>query len=259
MKKLKLFSMLGLMLFVLTGCQAVENQEGFFYSTFVRPMNWLIEFLGNDLFNGSYGLAIIAITIGVRLILMPFMLKNYRSQSAMKSKMDTVKPKMDEIQERLKAAKTKEEQMAIQQEMLSLYRDNGINPLNLGCLPMIIQMPIIMGLYFAIRYSEDVQSHEFLWFNLGTADILMTIIAGIVYFIQAKVSLWTVPDAQRAQMKLMIYISPIMIVFISFTSMAALPLYWSVSGLLLIIQTYIGRKYFSEHPAKPKEVTLDKK
>ncbi|MEK9199865.1 membrane protein insertase YidC [Ureibacillus sp. 179-F W5.1 NHS] len=250
MKKLKLISMLGLLLMVLTGCQAVENQEGFFYSTFVRPMNWLLEFLGNDLFNGSYGLAIIAITIVIRLILMPFMLKNYRQQSKMKSKMDIVKPKMEEIQERLKAAQTKEEQMAIQQEMLALYRENGINPLNMGCLPIIIQMPIITGLYFAILYSQDVKVHEFLWFSLGSPDILMTAIAGIVYFIQAKVSLWTVPESQKAQMKLMIYISPIMIVFISFSSMAALPLYWSVSGLILIIQTYIGRKFYSEHPAK---------
>lgn len=56
--------------------------------------------------------------------------------------------------------------------------------------------------------------------------------------------------AAKAQMKLFIYISPIMIVFISMSSMAALPLYWSVSGALLIIQTYIGRKYYSEHPEK---------
>ncbi|MEL3962690.1 membrane protein insertase YidC [Lysinibacillus endophyticus] len=254
MKKLTLFSMLGLIVLVLTGCQAVENQEGFFYGTFVRPMNWILHFLGNDVFNGSYGLAIIAITVVIRLILMPFMLKNYRQQSLMKSKMDVVKPKLDEIQARLKEAKTKEEQMTIQQEMLTLYRENGINPLNMGCLPIIIQMPVIMGLYFAIRYSEDVQTHEFLWFNLGTPDILMTVIAGVVYFLQARVSLWTVPESQKAQMKLMIYISPIMIVFISFTSMAALPLYWSVSGLLLIAQTYIGRKYYSEHPAKETEV-----
>lgn len=250
MKKLQLFSMLGLITLVLSGCQAVENQEGIFYSTFVRPMNWLLDTLGNEVFNGSYGLAIIAITVVIRLILMPFMLKNYRQQSKMKSKMDVVKPKMDDIQKRLKEAKTKEEQMAIQQEMLTLYRENGINPLNMGCLPMVIQTPIIMGLYFAILYSGDVKTHEFLWFSLGSPDILMTAIAGIVYFVQAKVSLWTVPEAQKAQMKLMIYISPIMIVFISFTSMAALPLYWSVSGLLLIIQTYIGRKYYSEHPAK---------
>ena len=78
----------------------------------------------------------------------------------------------------------------------------------------------------------------------------MTIIAGIVYLVQARVSLWTVPEQQKAQMKMFIYISPIMIVFISMSSMAALPLYWSVSGALLIIQTYIGRKYYSEHPEK---------
>ena len=60
--------------------------------------------------------------------------------------MDDVKPKIDEIQAKIKVAETKEEQMAIQQEMMALYRDNGINPLNMGCLPIIIQMPIVMGL-----------------------------------------------------------------------------------------------------------------
>lgn len=249
MKKLLLFSMLGTLLLFLTGCQAVQNQEGYFYDIFVKPMDFLLDYLGAA-FGGSYGLAIIAITVAIRLILMPPMLKNYRRQALMKSKMDIVKPKMDEIQGRLKAAKTKEEQMAIQQEMLALYREHSINPLNMGCLPIIIQMPIIMGLYFAILYSPDVKSHEFLWFNLGTPDILMTAVAGVVYFLQAQVSLWTVPEAQKKQMKLMIYISPIMIVIISLSSMAALPLYWSVSGILLIIQTYIGRKFYSAIPDK---------
>lgn len=247
MKKILLFSMLGSLLFVLSGCQSVENQEGMFYSLFVRPMNFLLEFLGNDVFNGSYGLAIIAITIGIRLLLMPFMLKNYRAQSTMKSKMDIVKPQIEEIQAKMKEAKTKEEQMQLQQEMMGLYREHNINPLNMGCLPIIIQTPIIMGLYFAIRYSADVKSHEFLWFSLGSPDIAMTVIAGIVYLVQAQVSLWTVPESQKAQMKMFMYISPIMIVIISFSSMAALPLYWSVGGLLLILQTYIGRKYYSEH------------
>lgn len=244
-----LFILFGISLFVLSGCQSVENQEGVFYHTFVKPMDWLLNTLG-ELFGGSYGLAIIAITIIVRLILMPFMLRNYRQQSIMKSKMDIIKPKMDEIQEKLRKASTKEEQMQIQQEMLALYREHNINPLNLGCLPILIQTPIIMGLYFAIRYSHEVLSHKFLWFNLGNPDLIITAIAGLVYFIQARVSLWTVPEAQKQQMKMMVYISPIMIVIISLSSMAALPLYWSVSGLLLIFQTYLGRKYYSEHPAK---------
>lgn len=248
MKRLKLGGMLIGVLFLLTGCQAVENEEGFFYSIFVKPMNFLLDFFGNTLFNGSYGLAIIAITVLIRLILMPFMLKNYRNQAIMKSKMDIVKPKMEEIQGKLKTAEKKEDQMALQQEMLNLYREHGINPLNMGCLPILIQTPIVMGLYFAIRYSADVKTHEFLWFSLGSPDIIMTIVAGIIYMVQAQVSLWTVPETQKQQMKWMIYISPIMIVIISFTSMAALPLYWSVSGFILIVQTFIGRKFFSQLP-----------
>ncbi|MED3662257.1 membrane protein insertase YidC [Ureibacillus sp. FSL K6-8385] len=246
MKRLTLFSLFGISLLILSGCQAVQNQEGFFYHTFVKPMDWLLNTLG-EWFGGSYGLAIIVITIIVRLILMPFMLRNYRQQSIMKTKMDLIKPKMDEIQEKLKKAKTKEEQMKIQQEMMALYREHNINPFNLGCLPILIQFPIIMGLYYSILYSNEVKSHEFLWFNLGSPDLIITAIAGLIYFIQAKVSLWTVPEAQKQQMKMMVFISPIMIVFISLSSMAALPLYWSVSGLLLIFQTYLGRKYYSEH------------
>lgn len=250
MKNLKLLSMLGLVVFVLSGCQAVENQEGFFYSVFVKPMEFMLEFLGNDVFSGSYGLAIIAITVLIRLILMPIMLKNYRQQQTMKTKMDAFKPELEEVQKKMKEAKTKEEQMQYQQEMVGLYKKHGINPMNMGCLPMLIQMPIIMGLYFAILYSADVKTHQFLWFSLGSPDVIMTIIAGLVYLVQARVSLWTVPEQQKAQMKMFIYISPIMIVFISMSSMAALPLYWSVSGALLIFQTYIGRKYYSDHPDK---------
>ncbi|MDX1771846.1 MAG: OxaA precursor, partial [Planococcaceae bacterium] len=58
---------------------------------------------------------------------------------------------------------------------------------------------------------------------------------------------------QKQQMKMFVYISPIMIMFVSFTSMAALPLYWTVGGILLIIQTYIGRKFYSNHPEKALE------
>lgn len=253
MKKLKLISILSAVALVLSGCSSVEQKEGFFYNSFVKPMNFILEFLGNNVFAGNYGLAIVAITVIIRLVLMPIMLKNYRQQQAMKSKMDIVKPAMDEIQKKLKTAKTKEEQMQYQQEMMELYRKHGVNPLNMGCLPILIQTPIVMALYFTIRYSADVKSHEFLWFSLGSPDIWMTLIAGLVYFVQARVSLWTVPEQQKSQMKLMVYISPIMIMFISFTSMAALPLYWSISGAILVVQTYIGRKFYANHPEKTVE------
>jgi YidC/Oxa1 family membrane protein insertase len=257
-KKITLLSLLTAAVLLLSGCSAVENKEGFFYTLFVAPFDFSLDYLGN-LFNGSYGLAIVAITVIIRLVLMPFMLRTYKRQQGMKVKMDKLRPEMEDIQKRLKESKDKEEQMKIQQEMMGLYKKHDVNPLNMGCLPVVIQMPIVMGLYFAILYSPDVKSHEFLWFNLGTPDIAMTLIAGAVYFFQAKVSLWTMPEQQQKQMKLFIYISPIMIMFVSFTSMAALPVYWAVGGVLLIIQTFIGRKFYSEHPEKALEAVEEKK
>lgn len=253
-KKIGLMLMLVMAAVVLSGCSGVENKEGYFYNILVKPFDFLLTFFG-DLFNGSFGLAIIAITVLIRVVLMPLMLRNYKTQQGMKLKMDSMKPEMDEIQKKIKASKDKEEQTILQKEMMGLYRKHNVNPLNMGCLPMVIQMPIIMGLYFAILYSPDVKSHQFLWYSLGSPDVIMTLIAGAVYFLQAKVSLWTVPEQQKQQMKMFIYISPIMIMFVSFTSMSALPLYWTVGGLLLIFQTYLGRKFYSNHPEKVLEGT----
>ncbi|MHA6259843.1 membrane protein insertase YidC [Sporosarcina sp. CAU 1771] len=251
MKKIGLLSLLTTMAILLSGCAGVENKEGTFYSIFVSPMEWLLDYFSGQFF-GSYGLAIIVITVIIRLILMPFMLKNYKAQQTMKIKMDALKPEMEDIQKRLKEAKEKgekEEQMKLQQEMMGLYSKHGVNPLNMGCLPLIIQMPIVMGLYFAIMYSPEVKAYTFLWFDLGKPDMIMMVIAGAVYFVQARVSLWTMPEQQKKQMKMFIYLSPIMIMFISFQAMSALPLYWAVGGILLIIQTYLGRKlYFKDIP-----------
>ncbi|WP_172794059.1 membrane protein insertase YidC [Sporosarcina sp. HYO08] len=245
----------------LSGCAGVEKKEGTFYDLFVKPMEWLLHYF-SDLLNGSYGLAIILITVIIRLILMPFMLKNYKAQQQMKVKMDALRPEMEDIQKRIKEAKEKEdkdEQVKLQQEMMGLYSKHGVNPLNMGCLPLIIQMPIIMGLYFAILYSPEVKSHQFLWFNLGTPDMIMMLLAGAVYFVQARVSLWTMPEQQKQQMKMFIYLSPIMIMFISFKAMSALPLYWAVGGLLLIFQTYLGRKFYYTEPEVATETADQKK
>lgn len=249
-KRLSFISLLAITALFLSGCSGVQNQTGFFYNTFVRPMAWLLHYLG-EMFNGNYGFAIVLITVAIRLVLMPLMLKNYKAQQEMKVKMDALRPEMEDIQKRLKTAKDaedKEEQMKLQQEMMGLYSKHGVNPLNMGCLPLIIQMPIIMGLYFAILHAPpEVKNHEFLWFKLGEPDMIMMLVAGAVYFVQARVSLWTMPEQQQQQMKLFIYMSPIMIMFISYTVMAALPLYWAVGGLLLIFQTYLGRKFYYKH------------
>jgi YidC/Oxa1 family membrane protein insertase len=177
------------------------------------------------------------------------MLKQYKNQQAMKVKMDALKPELNDLQTRLKNTKDVELQKQIQLEMMGIYKKHGVNPLSMGCLPMLIQMPILMGFYYAIRGSEEIASHSFLWFNLGQPDIWITAAAGIVYYFQFKVTQSNLPEEQQKQMKLMGLLSPIMIIFFSLNAPAALPLYWTVGGIFLIAQTFLSRRIYHKKPA----------
>lgn len=215
----------------------------FFQTVFVNTFSNAIHTIA-IFFNGSFGLSIIFLTLIVRLLLMPLMLKQYKGQQQMKEKMEALKPELDDIQAKIKKTKDSKEQQKLQQEMMGLYQKHGVNPLAMGCLPMLIQMPILMGFYYAIRESHEIATHSFLWFNLGESDIWITAIAGIVYYLQFKVSMSNISGQQQQQMKFMGLLSPIMIVMFSFNAPAALPLYWAVGGTFLIIQTLIGKKLY---------------
>ena len=194
---------------LLSACSTSQPGEGggFFDKYFVEPFTSLL--IGTShLFNDNYGLGIILVTLLVRLILMPLMLKQYKTQAGMKVKMDLLKPEMDEIQKKIKATKDQQEQQKLQKELMGLYQKHGVNPLNMGCLPLIIQMPILMAFYYAIRDSQEIASHSFMWFSLGQPDIGITALAGIVYYLQFKVSMSTMPEAQKQQMKFMGLIIP---------------------------------------------------
>jgi len=214
-----------------------------FNTYFIEPFTELIIWTSH-LFHDNYGLGIILVTLLVRIILLPLMLKQYKTQASMKEKMDLLKPEMDAIQKKLKETKDIKEQQSLQKEMMGLYQKHGVNPLNMGCLPMLIQMPILMAFYYAIRNSHEIATHSFLWFSLGESDIWITALAGIVYYLQFRVSFSTIPTAQQQQMKFMGLLSPIMIVFVSLNAPAALPLYWVSGGIFLIFQTYLGRKLY---------------
>ncbi|MBY0120380.1 membrane protein insertase YidC [Bacillus sp. S/N-304-OC-R1] len=243
-KNFILFMLISALTLLLSACSQVgQNNDGFFHRMVVEPFASLIHGTAS-VFNDNYGIAIIIITLGIRLLLMPLMLKQYKNQRIMKEKMDVLKPEMDEIQKKLKATKDQKEQQKLQQELMGLYKKHGVNPLNMGCLPILIQMPILMGFYYAIRGSEEIATHSFLWFNLGHSDIWITAAAGIVYFFQFKVSQATMPIQQQQQMKFMGLLSPIMIVMVSLNAPAALPLYWTVGGLFLTIQTIIGKRLY---------------
>jgi YidC/Oxa1 family membrane protein insertase len=253
-KNFILIFLLALSPLLLSACSTQTGANtGFFHQYFVEPFTSLI--LGTaHFFHDNYGIAIILVTLLVRLLLLPLMLKQYRTQANMKEKMDLLKPEMDEIQKKLKTVKDPTIQQELQKEMMGLYQKHGVNPLNMGCLPLLIQMPILMAFYYAIRDSHEIATHSFLWFNLGQPDIWLTALAGIVYFFQFKISQSSMSVQQQQQMKYMGLISPIMIVFISFSAPAALPLYWVVGGIFLIFQTYLGRKLYQS----PKLVTDSK-
>lgn len=243
----KLYTMIFVLLLpvLLTGCQSLTSEGSFFQSTFVNPFTWLIHLFAG-ITGGSYGLAIILITLMIRLVLMPLMLKQFKNQQNMKEKMEVLKPEMSEIQKKIKNTKDPAEQRKLQQEMMGLYQKHGVNPLSVGCLPMLIQMPILMGLYYAIRGSAEIATHSFLWFNLGHSDLWITAAAGVIYYLQFKVSMSNMTEEQKKQMKFMGLMSPVMIVMFSLNAPSALPLYWTVGGIFLTVQTLLARKVYGK-------------
>ncbi|MEB6243540.1 membrane protein insertase YidC [Staphylococcus gallinarum] len=249
-KKLMVFLLITLV--ILSGCDysKAENRNSFFYNTFALPMDHLLHWLGS-VFDNNYGLAIIAIVLIVRLIMLPFILAQTKNGQFMRKKMDIVKPEMTKIQEKIKNANTQEEKIAINQEMMKKYKEYGMNPMKtmLGCLPLLIQAPILFGLYVSLKWpsSGGLTEHaNFLWFNLTQPDIWITIIAGILYIIQSLINIENMPKEQRSMGYLMAIISPIFIIYISITSASALGLYWTINAAFLIIQMFFSNKYYSK-------------
>lgn len=244
MKKYNLFFLMIAVIMSLSACginqtPITAETEGVWNHLFVYPMSWLIIHAA-DLLNGSFGLAIIIITIGIRLLLLPFMLKQQKSTLAMQE----LKPKMDSLQERYKDVKDTEKQQEMQKELIALYKENGVNPL-MGCLPMLVQAPILMAFYFAIMRTEQITFSPFLWLNFGQADpfFILPILAGLTTFLQTKLASTSLNDP----MKVMMYIMPVFIIFIGSTLPAALSLYWSIGNIFMIVQTY-----FTVTRAKPR-------
>ncbi|KIN28240.1 membrane protein insertase YidC [Bacillus subtilis] len=222
------------------------SNVGFFHDYLIEPFSALLKGVAG-LFHGEYGLSIILVTIIVRMVVLPLFVNQFKKQRVFQEKMAVIKPQVDSIQAKLKKTKDPEKQKELQMEMMKLYQENNINPLAMGCLPMLIQSPIMIGLYYAIRSTPEIASHSFLWFSLGQSDILMSLSAGIMYFVQAYVAqklsakYSAVPQNPAAQQsaKLMVFIFPVMMTIFSLNVPAALPLYWFTSGLFLTVQNIV--------------------
>lgn len=241
-----------LLILTITGCQASmepidAETAGVFNHYVIYPFSFAIKFLAG-LFNGSYGLSIIMMTVLIRFGLMPLMMKQYKSQLTMREKMAVIQPEMDDLKEKYKDKKEPEDKQKMQKDMMALYQKHNFNPIaSMGCLPMLIQFPILIGFYYAIMRTPEIAQHSFLWFNLGASDLILPFLAAAVYLVQFKVSqIGMNSSPQQKQMNVIGYLMPIMMGVISFNVAAALPLYWSVGGLFLICQTLLFKWLYRE-------------
>lgn len=191
-------------------------------------------------FNWSYGWAVIAMTVIVRIIILPLGISQSKKTMIQSEKMQALKPQVEAAQQKLKAATTREEQMAAQAEMQQVYRENGLSMTGgIGCLPLLIQMPIFSALYFTARYTEGIRESSFYGIDLGSPSMVLVAIAGVAYLLQGYISTIGIPEEQKKTMRTMLIVSPAMIVFMSISAPAGVTLYWVVGGVFSCLQTFI--------------------
>ncbi len=208
-----------------------------FFSTIFSPIESLLRFVLESLFAitsaagfASYGWAIILLTIIVKMALYPLTVKQVKSMKAMQE----LSPKMKKIQE-----KYKDNPQMMQQKIGALYKDAGVNPLA-GCLPLLIQMPILMGMYYSLyNFSYPTpESAYFLWMtSMSDPDPLyiLPVLSALTTFLQQKM---TTTDSNNPQMKMMMFIMPLFIGWISINFPSGLVLYWVTMNVVQIVQQW---------------------
>ncbi|SMS14504.1 membrane protein insertase YidC [Levilactobacillus zymae] len=244
-KKVSVTAALASLALVLSGCVQTKNGKpyGFVYDYLAVPGQHVMDWLAN-IFGNSYGWAIIILTVIVRMVLLPLMVKQMRSATVQQEKISMVRPQMNALQKQQKAAKTPEEQAAASQAMMALYRNNGISMTGgIGCLPLLIQMPIFAALYAAIRYSPELSKAVFMNIPLGKASWILALLSFLSYLLQGYLSMLGMPADQKKQMRYTLLMSPVMILFFTMSSPAGLGLYFFVGGLFACLQTLIINFY----------------
>lgn len=211
--------------------------------------NWLNHFISN------FGIIILLLTIIIKIGLFPLTFKSYQSQA----KMRVLKPQVDEINKKI----PKEKAMERQQAMMALYKKAGVNPLG-GCLPMLLQFPILIAMFRFFPTSIELRQHGFLWaddlstydsilslpFNIpfyGNHISLFTILMTVTTIISMKMSQQTqMSDAQMPGMKTLMYIMPVMFMFFLNNFSAGLTYYYFLANVITIGQNELFKRMIDE-------------
>ena len=200
------------------------------------PIYWLLTRI--DSFAGNYGVSIIMLTLVVKLIFYKLSETQYRSMAGMRRLM----PKMQQLRERYG-----DDRMKMQQATMDLYKKEKINPFG-GCLPLLVQMPVFIALYWVLMQSVELRHAPFfLWLNdLSVRDpfFVLPLLMGATMFLQMRMSPAPADPMQAQIMRFM----PIMMTVLFLWFPSGLVLYWLTNGLLSIAQQwYITRKIDAEH------------
>jgi YidC/Oxa1 family membrane protein insertase len=245
----------------------VNLGQGFY--AFVKYINRLIvlPFFGffSDLLP-SMGLAIMLLTIAIRLITSPLVYSSYVSGAKMKA----LKPELDTLK-----LKFKDDQQAFSMEQMKLYRAAGVNPLG-GCIPALLQIPIFFALYsffnsnIALRgvsfwWSHDLSAYDAVltWgFNfpgLGSHLSMFTVLAVATSFLTSLYSMSMTPDQGNPAMKYMPYIFPVMLLGIFNGLPSSLTWYYTVSNVITLILQFVIQRYIIDHNKILAEISNNRK
>jgi YidC/Oxa1 family membrane protein insertase len=248
-RRFLIFLLIGVVIVLLIA--GVISITGVWNTILLEPMlNFLV--LMSKYFLGSFGIAVIVLTIVIRLLMFPLTMRQLQSSKAMQA----IGPKMKELQK-----KYAKDQQKLNQEVMKLYKEEGINPL--GCaLPMLIQFPIWLALYQSViqalaytpenllglskqLYSSAVirdalpLNHHFLWLDLTKGDIFMAILTVASMWALQKMSTQATADPQQQSMnRIMLWVMPLMFGLFSLTLPSGLSLYWVVSNIISMILQY---------------------
>ena len=218
-----------------------------FFGTLFSPIESILTFVLTSLHSLtasagfiSYGWDIVLLTIIVKMILYPLTVKQVKSMKAMQE----LSPKIKKLQE-----KYKDDPQVMQQKIAELYKEAGVNPLA-GCLPLLIQMPILMGMYYSLynfHFEEGMEA--FFWLpSLSEPDpmYILPILSALTTFLQQKQT----STEMNQQMKIMMTVMPIFIGWISLQFPSGLVLYWVTMNITQIIQQWWMYRGDDRNPKK---------
>ncbi len=244
-QKLQLVALILMVVLVTSGCVSYDdagNPTGWVYQFLGLPASDFLDFLANS-FNGNYGVAILITTIITRLFMLPSTLKMTRTSMETQAKTKLAQPEIDALRKRQEEATTQEEKMKAQQEMMDVYKKYDINVMASmsGCLPLLLQMPIISAVYTAISVSPEIKNYTFMGTHLGERSIFYVVLVVLVYFIQGWLTQRQMPvddsnPAAAQTSRSMMIMNPLMLGWISYISPAGLALYFLAGGVFALLQ-----------------------